>query len=113
MFSPVLYWSLKLDFPPQPAGKPAKFPNHPDTLPMNEFPTPPYGIIEVDLFTKDVNDARHPEALKFRKVLEDVAEDYGCELVEFGVERGTVFFAFDDDLLTAEILRELEMDYGK
>lgn len=66
----------------------------------------------MDLFSQDVDDVRHPKAMEFRKVLEDVAEYYGCELVDFGVERGTVFFAFDDDVLTAEILRELEMDYG-
>lgn len=80
---------------------------------MDEPKTPSVGIIEVDLFSEDVDDPEHPEAVQFRRLLEDVAEDYGCSLVLFSVDRGTVSFGFDDDVLTADILRELEMDYGE
>jgi len=79
---------------------------------MDEQETPS-GIIEVDLFSKDMDDPDHPEVVRFRRLLEDVAADYGCSLVSFSVNQGTVSFGFDDDVLTADILRELEMDYGK
>jgi hypothetical protein len=65
------------------------------------------GIIEVDLFSEDVDSPHHPDAMRFRALLEDVAAEYGCELVSFQVEGGTVSFAFDDDELTAEVLKIL------
>ena len=66
------------------------------------------GIIEVDLFPKDVESAAHPEARRFKKLLWNVAEEYGCKLTSFEVEHGTVSFSFDSDVLVAEILRVLE-----
>lgn len=66
------------------------------------------GVIEVDLFDKDVNDENHPEVLKFRKLLQDTAKDFKAGLIAFEVNQGTVSFAFDSDELTAEILRILE-----
>ncbi len=80
---------------------------------MNERPTVPIGAIEVDLFSEEVDTADHPEALRFRALLEQVADDYDCSLVWFDVAQGTVTFAFDDDVLTADIIRELEIDYGE
>ncbi len=68
------------------------------------------GFIEVDLFSKDVDSADHPQAIHFRGLLEEVAEDYRCRLVSFEVEKGTVTFSFDDDGLTAEILKILQID---
>ncbi len=82
----------------------------PDAMPDHR--SNPTGAIEVDLFSEDVDGPDHPEAIRFRRLLEDVAMDYDCTLVRFEVQRGTVTFAFDDDVLTAEIIRELEMDYG-
>jgi hypothetical protein len=70
------------------------------------------GTIEVDLFSQEVDSPDHPDAADFRRLLEDVALDYDCTLVRFEVHAGTVCFAFDDDVLTAEIIRELEIDYG-
>jgi hypothetical protein len=66
------------------------------------------GVIEVDLFDKNVNMEDHPEVLKFRKVLLEVAADYHAELLSFEVREGTVSFAFDSDELTAEILNVLQ-----
>ena len=66
------------------------------------------GIIEVDLFSKDVESEDHPEAKRFKKLLKDVAKEYGCKLTSFDVEQGTVSFSFDSDVLVAEILRILE-----
>ncbi len=80
---------------------------------MNDNPAGPLGAIEVDLFPEEVDGPDHPEALRFQALLEQVADDYGCSLVWFQVHRGTVAFAFDDDVLTADVLRELEMDYGE
>ena len=66
------------------------------------------GIIEVDLFSRDVDSADHPEARKFKKLLKVVAKEYGCKLTSFDVEHGTVSFSFDSDVLVAEILKLLE-----
>ncbi len=66
------------------------------------------GTIEVDLFTEDVDSLDHPLVVKFKKLLEEVAEDYHCELKSFDIDRGTVSFSFDNDELDAEILRILQ-----
>jgi hypothetical protein len=67
------------------------------------------GVIEVDLFSEDVDSLDHPEVIKFRNLLEDVAADFDCHLQSLKVRAGTVSFSFDSDELTAEILRVLEM----
>jgi hypothetical protein len=67
------------------------------------------GVIEVDLFPEAVNSPRHPKALRFKRLLEAVADEYECTLETFEVEHGTVSFSFDDDVLTAEILRVLQI----
>ncbi len=66
------------------------------------------GVIEVDLFSEDVDTPEHPEAVHFRDILEAVADEYACTLLTFEVERGTVAFSFDSDELTAEILKILQ-----
>lgn len=68
------------------------------------------GVIEVDLFSEDVNSLDHPKVVRFRKVLEEVAEQYRCVLLFFEIDRGTVAFSFDDDGLTAEILNLLRTE---
>lgn len=68
------------------------------------------GVIEVDLFSEDVDTPDHPEAANFRDLLEAVADEYDCSLVSFEVERGTVAFSFDSDELTAEILKILQTE---
>jgi len=70
------------------------------------------GIIEVDLFSKDVDSANHPEARKLKKLLKDVAKEYGCKVTSFDVAHGTVSFSFDSDVLVAEILKVLESKRG-
>jgi len=65
------------------------------------------GIIEVDMFSKDVDSPEHPVADSFRELLQEVAQQYGCRLTSFDVEHGTAMFSFDDDALTAEILKIL------
>ncbi len=67
-----------------------------------------YGYIEVDMFPPDVNDPNHPEVVRFRKLLEDVAREYNCNLTHFEIDHGTVIFSFDSDELIAEIIRILE-----
>jgi hypothetical protein len=66
------------------------------------------GIIEVDLFSEDVDSLDHPEVIKFRRLLEEVANDYNCSLTSFHIDQGTVSFSFDNDELDAEILRILQ-----
>ena len=66
------------------------------------------GIIEVDLFSEDVDSLEQPEVVKFRELLEEVADDYQCTLVSFDINRGTISFSFDDERLTADILRILQ-----
>jgi hypothetical protein len=86
--------------------------NNSGEIRMNNSDTNPFGTIEVDLFPQDIDDFGHPDVQGFKELLEEVAEDYGCMLIEFSIHKGTVCFAFDDDVLTADILRELEMEYG-
>jgi hypothetical protein len=69
------------------------------------------GVIEVDLFSRDVDSADHPEARKLKKLLKVVAKEYRCKLTSFDVEHGTVSFSFDSDVLVAEILRVLESEH--
>ena len=67
------------------------------------------GVIEVDLFSKNVNSLDHPEVAKFRELLEDVADEYQCRLISFDIDYGTVSFAFDNEELTAEVLKMLQI----
>ncbi len=66
------------------------------------------GTIEVDFFPEEVDSPDHPEAIILRTLLEQVADDYDCELLGFHVDRGTVSFSFDSDELTADILKILQ-----
>jgi hypothetical protein len=68
----------------------------------------PTGVLEVDLFPEDVDSPDHPEAEAFRDLLEEVAEEYRCNLVSFEVDHGVVTFSFDSDILMAEILKILQ-----
>ncbi|MDY7036083.1 MAG: hypothetical protein SV375_07990 [Thermodesulfobacteriota bacterium] len=66
------------------------------------------GIIEVDLFSEDVDSLEHPEVVRFQNLLEQVAGEYGCRILSFDVDHGTASFSFDNDELTAEILKILQ-----
>ena len=66
------------------------------------------GTIEVDLFPEGVDSPDHPDAIILRTLLEQVADDYDCELLSFDVDQGTISFSFDSDELTAEILKILQ-----
>ena len=68
------------------------------------------GIIEVVLFSEDVDSLDHPEVVKFRRLLEEVADEYHCYLISFEIERGTVLFSFDNDVLDAKIVQLLQTD---
>lgn len=70
------------------------------------------GIIEVDMFSEDVDSPEHAVAESFKDLLEDVAEQYKCHLTYFDVQRGIVSFSFDDDELTARILNILHTGQG-
>ena len=64
-------------------------------------------VFEVDLFSEDVDSPYHPEAVTFRQLLEEVAEEFVCHLLSFSVDQGTVSFSYDNDELTARILKIL------
>ncbi len=66
------------------------------------------GIIEVDMFSEDVNTLDHPKVIELKKVLEEVADEYDCHLLSFDIHHGTVSFSFDSDELTAEIFQVLQ-----
>ena len=68
----------------------------------------PSSLIEVDMFSEEVNSLEHPEVLHFRDVLEEVALEYHCRLTYFDIQKGTVTFAFDSEKLTADILKILQ-----
>jgi len=65
------------------------------------------GIIEVDIFPEDVDSPEHAVAESFKELLEEVAEQYKCHLTYFDVQSGTASFSFDNDELTARILKIL------
>ena len=62
---------------------------------------------QVDQFSKDVDSLDHPEVIEFRELLENAADEYNCHLVAFDIDHGTVSFSFDDDRVTAVILKML------
>ena len=68
------------------------------------------GIIEVDMFDREVNDPKHPVAESFQELLAEVAEQYGCNLLSFSVSMGVVSFSFDNDELMADIIKILQID---
>jgi len=67
-------------------------------------------VIEVDMFSQDVDSPEHPVAESFKELLEEVAGQFDCCLLSFEVNRGTISFSFDSDELTAEILKMFEDD---
>jgi hypothetical protein len=66
------------------------------------------GIIEVDMFSEYVDSPEHAVAESFKELLEEVAGQHDCHLTYFNVQRGTVSFSFDNDELTAKILKILQ-----
>lgn len=68
------------------------------------------GTIEVDMFPEEVNSIDHPYVVQFKEMLEDVAEEYECNLIHFDIDHGTVIFSFDSDELTSQILKILQHD---
>ncbi|RPI79827.1 MAG: hypothetical protein EHM45_01350 [Desulfobacteraceae bacterium] len=68
----------------------------------------PEGVIEVDLFDEEVEGPDHPEAQKFRLLLEQVADDHDCELTFFQIEKGTVCFAFDNEELMTKVIKTMQ-----
>ena len=68
------------------------------------------GVVEVDMFSEDVNSPDHPEAMKLKRLLLDVARDYDCRLESFEIDHGTVSFSFDNDELMAEVLKMLQAE---
>jgi len=68
------------------------------------------GVIEVDMFSEDVDSPDHDQAVQFKKMLEAVAEAYDCRLLHFEIDHGTVSFSFDSDDLMARILKILRDD---
>lgn len=68
------------------------------------------GIIEVDMFSSDVNNPQHPVAESFKDLLTEVAEQYDCTLLTFDVQRGVVSFSFDNEELMADIIRILRKE---
>jgi len=68
------------------------------------------GIIEVEMFSKDVNDPHHPVAESFQELLVEVAEQHGCNLLSFSVDKGVASFSFDNDELMADIIKILQID---
>ena len=66
------------------------------------------GFIEVDMFPREIDSEDHPDAVSFKELLEDVADEYNCRLTSFEIDSGTVIFSFDSEELMAEIVNILE-----
>lgn len=69
-----------------------------------------HSLIEVDMFPEEVNSLDHPEVVRFRDVLEEVALEYHCRLIYFDIQNGTVIFSFDSNRLMADILKVFQND---
>jgi hypothetical protein len=67
------------------------------------------GVIEIDLFPEDVTQLDHPEVLKFRSLLEETAVCFHSKVTSFRINHGTVEFSLDNDELTVEILKLLQL----
>ena len=59
------------------------------------------------MFPQDIDSEDHPDVVRFRELLVEVAEEYDCNLVAFEVNAGTAIFSFDSDELMAEIVNIL------
>ena len=70
------------------------------------------GIIEVDMFSEDVDDLDNAKVIEFKELLKEVAHEHACHLVSFHIEHGTVSFSFDDDELTAKILKIIQIPHS-
>lgn len=70
----------------------------------------PSGFIEVDLFPEEIDSVEHPDVIRFKNLLEKVGLEYQTELIFFDIDTGTVRFAFDNDELTADIIKFLQND---
>ena len=68
------------------------------------------GHIEADLFAEEVDSLEHPEVIRFKRLLEEVAAEHNCKLISFDIDCGTVIFSFDNDELTADILKIFQND---
>ena len=66
------------------------------------------GFIEVDMFPPEIDSEDHPDAVSFRQLLEDVADEYNCSLTSFEIDSGTAIFSFDNDELMAKIVNILK-----
>ncbi|MFC1885088.1 hypothetical protein ACFL2O_09990 [Thermodesulfobacteriota bacterium] len=66
------------------------------------------GYIEVDMFPADIDSKDHPDVVRFKELLEDVADEYNCCLVSFEIDSGTAMFSFDSEDLMAEIVNILK-----
>jgi hypothetical protein len=62
------------------------------------------------MFPEEVNSLDHPEVVRFRDVLEEVALEYHCRLIYFDIQNGTVIFSFDSNRLMADILKIFQND---
>lgn len=69
-----------------------------------------YGLVEVDLFPEEVDSLDHPDVTRFKRLLEEVAQEYHCRLLNLDIDAGTVIFSFDSHELMADILKILQND---
>ena len=66
------------------------------------------GEFEVDLFPEHINNIYDPKVEQFKLLLEQIADDYGGNLTSFKIKKGTVSFSFDNEELTAEVVKLLQ-----
>jgi len=60
------------------------------------------------MFSPEIDSEDHPDAVSFRELLENVADEYNCSLISFEIDSGTAIFSFDSDELMAEIVNILK-----
>ncbi|MEJ2589063.1 MAG: hypothetical protein P8165_16110 [Deltaproteobacteria bacterium] len=93
---------------PKEGGKEKDVPRKKKSPATRTSDTEPFGAFEVQMFPSHVDSPSHPYADQLKEMLEEVAGEYGCRLLSFGVRKGTVTFSFDSDALNADILRIIQ-----
>lgn len=64
--------------------------------------------VTIELFDETVRNTEHPEAVRFRLVLREIAVEYGTQVDRFEVENGVVTFRVGSKEMCAAILRQFQ-----
>lgn len=64
--------------------------------------------VTIEIFDETVRNTDHPEAVRLRLVLQDIAIEYGTQVDRFEVKNGVVTFRVGSKEMCAAIVRQLQ-----